>query len=64
MNEETLFAAYKHTEDKYDEELAVWRIEDREHASKCAIESCMTMIGDPRRVICRYHQGKRQRGEI
>ena len=70
MNEEALFAAYRNTlktpaQVREEEELAIMRLEDRHHATKCIVGECPTMIADwTGRVICRFHEGKRRRGEL
>lgn len=67
MNEDVLFSAYRNTDrpTKEDEEMAIMRIEDRHHATKCIIGECPTMIANwSGRVICRFHEGKRRRGEL
>lgn len=70
MNEEALFAAYRNSMKtpeaiREEEELAIMRLEDLHHTTKCIVEPCMTMIADyTGRVLCRFHEGKRRRGEL
>jgi hypothetical protein len=67
VNEEALFAAYRNL-DRADPDMEAARIEERyerQGMAKCIIPSCLTLIAIyTNRSLCRFHEGKRRRGEM
>ena len=67
MKEDTLFNAYRNAI-REDPDIEAARMEERNERMgvvKCVVHSCPTMISTHvGRHMCRYHVGKRKRGEM